>query len=118
MDGAFFQILFLSLTEIILLFSLLFGDMGNNTDGFLNVKSTLYFWNKLYLINKYYPYFCGIFFLIIIILLRIFSAMLMRATFCDFCYIYVWFWYQSNTGLILNNWEVFTHYQFSGRVCV
>ena len=53
MDGAFFQILFLSLTEIILFFSLLFGDMGNNTDGFLNVKSTLYFWNKLYLINKY-----------------------------------------------------------------
>ena len=35
MDGAFFQILFLSLTEIILLFSLLFADMDNNTDGFL-----------------------------------------------------------------------------------
>ena len=89
MDGAFFQILFLSLTEIILFCSLLFGDMGNNTDGVLNVKSTLYFWNKLYLINKYYPYFCGIF--LKIILLRIFSAMLMRAAFCDFCYVYVWF---------------------------
>ena len=93
MDGAFFQILFLSLTEIILLFSLLFADMDNNTDGFLMLNQPCISGINSTWLTSIILIFCGTF-LKIIILLRSFSAMLMRATFSDFCYINVWFWYQ------------------------